>query len=215
MKGRELYILLQKKKEGFMGQCTARSKRTGERCKRFCSEGKKVCRIHGGASNGAPKGSKNAMKHGAYEKITRDTMFEDELSYIKDVSTDPVSILEEQLRILKVKELRIGKRMKEALLAEKEAGEDDGTGKKKPSVVKITVSTTQTKNFAGEESKTVSSTAETFAQNYLRLEAAHSTVQAQICKTAALLAQLKEASGEADTPLPLYTLPPEQDGEDG
>ncbi len=92
-----------------MGQCTARSKRTGERCKRFCSEGKKVCRIHGGASNGAPKGSKNALKHGAYEKITRDTMFEEELSYIKDVSTDPVSILEEQLRILKVKELRIGK----------------------------------------------------------------------------------------------------------
>lgn len=189
-----------------MGQCTATSKRTGERCKRFCAPGKKVCKWHGGASNGAPKGSKNALKHGAYEKITRETMFADEIAYADSVDTDPVSVLEEQLRVLKVKELRIAKRMKEAMLAEQDAGKDDGTGKKKPSVVTLTVATTQTKNFAGEESKTVSSTSETFAQNYLRLEQAHTTVLAQISRTVALLADLRGEQDTADNEPPVINV---------
>lgn len=189
-----------------MGQCTATSKRTGERCKRFCAPGKKVCKWHGGASNGAPKGSKNALKHGAYEKITRETMFSDEVEYADSVDTDPASVLEEQLRILKVKELRIARRMKEAMLAEQDAGKDDGTGKKKPSVVTLTVATTQTKNFAGEESKTVSSTSETFAQNYLRLEQAHTTVLAQISRTVALLADLRGEQDTADNEPPVINV---------
>lgn len=189
-----------------MGQCTATSKRTGERCKRFCAPGKKVCKWHGGASNGAPKGSKNALKHGAYEKITRETMFADEVEYADSVNTDPVSVLEEQLRVLKVKELRIAKRMKAAMLAEVDAGKDDGTGKKKPSVVTLTVATTQTKNFAGEESKTVSSTSETFAQNYLRLEQAHTTVLAQISRTVALLADLRGEQDTADNEPPVINV---------
>lgn len=189
-----------------MGQCTATSKRTGERCKRFCAPGRKVCKWHGGASNGAPKGSKNALKHGAYEKITRETMFADEVEYADSVDTDPASVLEEQLRILKVKELRIARRMKEAMLAEQDAGKDDGTGKKKPSVVTLTVATTQTKNFAGEESKTVSSTSETFAQNYLRLEQAHTTVLAQISRTVALLADLRGEQDTADNEPPVINV---------
>lgn len=189
-----------------MGQCTATSKRTGERCKRFCAPGKKVCKWHGGASNGAPKGSKNALKHGAYEKITRETMFADEVEYADSVDIDPASVLEEQLRILRVKELRIARRMKEAMLAEQDAGKDDGTGKKKPSVVTLTVATTQTKNFAGEESKTVSSTSETFAQNYLRLEQAHATVLAQISRTVALLADLRGKQDTADNEPPVINV---------
>ena len=189
-----------------MGQCTATSKRTGERCKRFCAHGKTVCKWHGGASNGAPKGSKNALKHGAYETITRETMFEDEVTYADSVNTDPVLILEEQLRVLKVKELRIAKRMKAAMLAEQEAGKDDGTGKKNPSVVTLTVATTQTENFAGEKSKTVASTAETFAQNYLRLEQAHTTVLAQISRTVALLADLRGEQDTADNEPPVINV---------
>lgn len=189
-----------------MGQCTATSKRTGERCKRFCAPGKTVCKWHGGASNGAPKGNKNALRHGAYEKITREAMFEDEVKYADSVNIDPVSVLEEQLRVLKVKELRIAKRMKAAMLAEQEAGKDDGTGKKKPSVVTLTVATTQTENFAGEKSKTVASTAETFAQNYLRLEQAHTTVLAQISRTAGLLADLKCEKDDIDTNPPIINV---------
>lgn len=181
-----------------MKQCTAISKGIGERCKRVCVKGKNVCYIHGGALHGAPKGSKNALKHGAYETITREMMFDDEIEYANSVSIDPIETLEEQLRILRVKELRIAKRMKAALLAEKEAGQDDGKGKKKPSVVTLTMSTTQTENFVGEKSKTVSSTSETFAQNYLRLEQAHTVVQAQISKTIVLLAQLKTEQDTAD-----------------
>ena len=30
--------------------------------------GKKRCRMHGGTSDGAPKGNKNAFKHGKYSK---------------------------------------------------------------------------------------------------------------------------------------------------
>ena len=31
------------------------------------------CRLHGGASNGAPKGNKNALKHGIYSKLFTDS----------------------------------------------------------------------------------------------------------------------------------------------
>ena len=31
--------------------------------------GKKHCRMHGGTSDGAPKGNKNAFKHGRYSKV--------------------------------------------------------------------------------------------------------------------------------------------------
>jgi len=54
------------------GQCTARSKRTGERCKRAPTPGKRVCYYHGGASTGpkTPEGkarsSLNNLKHGIF-----------------------------------------------------------------------------------------------------------------------------------------------------
>lgn len=44
-----------------MAQCTARSKTTGERCKRLAVTGSTVCRVHG-AGGGAP------VKHGRYSK---------------------------------------------------------------------------------------------------------------------------------------------------
>ena len=57
-------------------QCKARSKRTGERCKRAAVPGKRVCYYHGGASTGprTPEGRERcslaAMVHGAYvEKV--------------------------------------------------------------------------------------------------------------------------------------------------
>jgi len=46
-------------------RCKARAKRTGEQCKRYCSPGKHVCYIHGGApgSGGVP-GNSGPFKHG-------------------------------------------------------------------------------------------------------------------------------------------------------
>jgi hypothetical protein len=47
-------------------RCTAKSKRTGQRCKAPAVRGWDVCRFHG-ARGGAPKGKANgAWKHGLY-----------------------------------------------------------------------------------------------------------------------------------------------------
>jgi len=48
-------------------RCTAKSKRTGERCKRPAAPGKRVCYMHG-ARGGGVKGNLNGMTHGAYVK---------------------------------------------------------------------------------------------------------------------------------------------------
>lgn len=192
-----------------MSQCTATSKRSGERCKRMCAPGKKVCKWHGGNSKGAPKGSKNALKHGAYEKIVRETLFDDEIEFADSIEIDPIATLKEQIRMLRVKELRIAKRMKQAMQAEREAGQDDGTGRKKPSTVMLTVSTVQTQNFEGQTSKSVTSNSETYAMHYLRLEQAHTVVLDQIRRAMANLAQIEAEKGVGDEPLPLYTLPPD------
>lgn len=173
-----------------MGQCTATSKRTGERCRRRASKGKTVCRVHGADSPGAPKGNKNAMKSGAYETIVRETLFEDEQAFAESVSLDPVATLKEQIRMLRVKELRLSRRIKQAIQAEKEAGQNDGNGKKKPGTVLLSVSTVQSQNFQGETSKSVTSQSETHAMHYLRLEAAHTMTLDQIRKAMMNLAQM-------------------------
>lgn len=187
-------------------QCKAKSKRTGERCKQYCAPGKIVCKWHGGASNGAPKGSKNHLIHGAYEKLTRETMSSEEVAYADAVTTDPIQTLEEQLRILRVKELRIMRRMSAVIEAEKEAGKDDGTGRKKPSTVVLTVSTMQAENYEGQKSKSVTSTSESHAQNYLRLESALSVVQNQIQRVAGQLAELKPKDGDESKDVPAISV---------
>jgi glucans biosynthesis protein len=46
-------------------RCRARSKRSGKRCQSPAVRGFEVCRMHG-ARGGAPKGNRNALKHGLY-----------------------------------------------------------------------------------------------------------------------------------------------------
>jgi uncharacterized protein YjcR len=46
-------------------RCHARSKRTGKPCRSPAVPGCSVCRMHG-AGGGAPKGNKNALKHGGF-----------------------------------------------------------------------------------------------------------------------------------------------------
>jgi len=49
-----------------MAQCTAKSKRSGERCKNNCSPGRTTCRYHGGS---IPRGfDLPQTKHGLYSK---------------------------------------------------------------------------------------------------------------------------------------------------
>jgi len=49
-------------------KCFARTRR-GTLCQTPRIIGKKRCRMHGGTSDGAPKGNKNAFKHGRYSKV--------------------------------------------------------------------------------------------------------------------------------------------------
>ncbi len=56
-------------------RCTAKSKRTGQRCKAPAVRGWNVCRFHG-ARGGAPKGKANgAWKHGHYSEAARAERF--------------------------------------------------------------------------------------------------------------------------------------------
>ena len=51
-------------------RCLAKTRRR-TLCQTACVKGKKRCRMHGGAKgSGAPKGSKNAFKHGRYSAET-------------------------------------------------------------------------------------------------------------------------------------------------
>jgi glucans biosynthesis protein len=54
-------------------RCSATAKSTGRRCGNPAMKAKKVCYLHGGKSCGAPKGNKNALKHGyfTFEAIER------------------------------------------------------------------------------------------------------------------------------------------------
>ena len=49
-------------------KCFARTRR-GTLCQTPRITNKKRCRMHGGTSDGAPKGNKNAFKHGRYSKV--------------------------------------------------------------------------------------------------------------------------------------------------
>ncbi len=49
-------------RESYAPRCQAKSKRTGLRCNGAACRGKRVCRIHGGASRG-PKNTENCGKH--------------------------------------------------------------------------------------------------------------------------------------------------------
>jgi uncharacterized protein YjcR len=50
-------------------RCHAKSKRSGLRCQAPAVRGSSVCRMHG-AGGGAPKGNRNAMKHGGFTAET-------------------------------------------------------------------------------------------------------------------------------------------------
>ena len=50
-------------------RCLARTRKgKSSFCQARKVSGKKRCRMHGGTSDGAPKGNKNAFKHGRYSR---------------------------------------------------------------------------------------------------------------------------------------------------
>ena len=88
-------------------QCKAKSKRSGERCKKYALKGKAVCMFHGGKSTGPPKGSRNASTHGIYEA----GLSQAEIDAFPEIE---LSKLDDELKICRL-------RLARALKAEKES----------------------------------------------------------------------------------------------
>lgn len=62
---------------------------------------------------GAPKGNRNAEKDGAYSTIRPESLSEDERALMDETPTDVRAALEQEMRILKVRECRILKKIAE------------------------------------------------------------------------------------------------------
>lgn len=75
--------------------CGAKT-RSGAPCKRAPMEGKTRCKLHGGASTGAPKGNANAVKHGFYS----DALTSDERVLYERAE---VGGLDDEIRLARVK----------------------------------------------------------------------------------------------------------------
>ena len=185
-----------------MGQCTAKSKRTGERCRRAAMHGQTVCYMHGGASRrkgGAPKGSKNALKTGQYETILASTMTPEELSYRDSLDINPLTTLRETLKTLRMRELRILRRIKKEMDAEVIAGTPigkmNGQGKELLHPAMLLTGAQQTKKADGNDATT--SQSESHARYIERLENALTAVQDQIRRVSESIARL-EGEGDAD-----------------
>src|SRR5690606_1113131 len=69
------------------------------------------CRMHGGKSTGPPKGNKNALKTGEHETIWLDTLDDDERVFFDSINTDAVKQIEEEIRLITIRERRMMKRI--------------------------------------------------------------------------------------------------------
>ncbi|HCT3334946.1 TPA: small subunit of terminase [Enterococcus faecalis] len=74
----------------------------------------------GNKGGSPPKGNKNAIKTGEYETIFADMLSDEEKDIYSTMNDDPFFVLEEEIRILKIRQYRMLKRIKNA-----EAGLND------------------------------------------------------------------------------------------
>ncbi|EOF27010.1 phage terminase small subunit [Enterococcus faecalis] len=68
----------------------------------------------GNKGGSPPKGNKNAIKTGEYETIFADMLSDEEKDIYSNLNDDPFFILEEEIRILKIRQYRMLKRIKDA-----------------------------------------------------------------------------------------------------
>ncbi|EMF0338728.1 small subunit of terminase [Enterococcus faecium] len=68
----------------------------------------------GNSKASPPKRNKNALKTGEYETIFFDTLSDEEKDIYSSLDDDPSFVLSEEIRLLKIRQLRMMKRIKEA-----------------------------------------------------------------------------------------------------
>lgn len=181
-------------------RCSATSHSTGEQCKNTCVPGKRVCRFHGGLSAGPPRGSKNALRTGAHETILEATMTVEERAYLAALDTDPLIMLRENLKMLKLRELRIMQRVRNAREAEARAGqptgERDGEGRERRHPALVVKGGTQTVvNSTQNSGTTVATCSESYAEHIAHWEKGLSDVQDQIRRTLDSIARIEADQG--------------------
>jgi|SRR5690606_703884 len=100
-------------------KCGAKKRRTGEPCQNWAMDNGR-CRIHGGraVNGGVKKGTKSALKTGEHETIWFDVLEDDEKLFVQELKLDAESQLNEELKLVTVRERRMMQRIKEL------AGED-------------------------------------------------------------------------------------------
>lgn len=74
--------------------------------------GEGACKAHGGASDGAPEGNKNAVKTGEFEAIWLDQLEDDEKELVQQVQTDKLSQVNTEIALVEVRERRMLQRLK-------------------------------------------------------------------------------------------------------
>ena len=181
-------------------RCSATSHSTGEQCKNTCVPGKRVCRFHGGLSSGPPKGSKNALRTGAHETILAATMTPEEQAYLAGLDTDPLTMLRENLKMLKLRELRIMQRIQRAreaeALAGQPTGEQDSEGNQRRRPALMVRGGTQTRvNTTQNSGTTVTTSSESYAEHIAGWEKGLSDVQDQIRRTLDSIARIEADQG--------------------
>jgi len=63
--------------------------------------------MHGGTSPGAPAGNQHATRHGAYASVLRDALCDEDASVYDGAPVEPAAALDETLRALSVREVRV------------------------------------------------------------------------------------------------------------
>jgi uncharacterized protein YjcR len=110
--------------------CGAKT-RNGQPCQNKAILPNGRCRMHGGTNPGADpeklQGNKNALKTGEHESIFLDTLEADEQALFGKVDTDKLKLLEEEIRLVTIRERRMLQRIQnltQARLTEVELTEE-------------------------------------------------------------------------------------------
>jgi uncharacterized protein YjcR len=99
--------------------CGAKLRGKDRTCQNWAMENGR-CRIHGGKTgkhtgkkHGAPVGSKNALKTGERESIWMEVLYDEELQWLELVKLDVESQLNEEIRLMTIRERRMMQRIEE------------------------------------------------------------------------------------------------------
>lgn len=92
-------------------KCGAKT-RSGGVCQKWAMPNGR-CRLHGGLSTGPKKGTKNALTTGAAETIITSQLSKEEQEAYHQVETDEAKALDEEIRLITIRESRMLRRIEE------------------------------------------------------------------------------------------------------